>query len=916
VLLVFSVAATVSAQGRTGLLEGGVADSTGAVIAGATVTARNVDTNQARTAVTDAEGAFRLTDVSVGTYELRVEYAGFAPYLHAGIAVAIGQTARVEIMLRPADVAETVAVHAQPAPLDVGQTAVSTSIDGERIEELPVRSRSYLEFVLLAPGVTRADARVSGTASSTLSDSGFTFGGLRPRSNTLTIDGLDNNDDFTGSSRTELSLETVREFQVLNNGWMAENGGASGGAINVVTKSGANVLHGDAFLFAQSGALNAQPKLEETGGEKPQLHRFRGGLAMGGPIVKSRTFYYAAAEREQADDEAASDVDLNVARSINAALAAGVLSAARVTPLTSDLFPTSRRETEWSAKLTHDLAGRGTFGVRAAGNDNRIDHDAFNSSGLVDASARGSQTTRDLGLASWWTTILGASTTNDLRAQVAGRRIASTAGPDGAGVLIAGVAEFGTPYVGNNTHDETYIDVGDTIGLSRGPHFLKVGGSMRHVRSVSSTADGTGGLFIFSSLDSFLTGRPDEKRIMSATESIDFGTRRVDAFFQDHWTPRTDLTIDAGVRLDATLLPQSLDITNRQVSPRVGLAFTPATGWVIRGGAGLFADRIVLAALERPWLTQHQGLNEQIMVDGTAALPSIYTARPGAWNPGSAQASVGVERQITPDLTTAVNYLVVQGRNLLRTVNINLAPPVAGLPGRVLFGPERLNTAFDAIFEVQPTAASTYHGVTWSLNRRLADDLEWSVAYTWSRASDSASDFDDQPQNPYALGAEWGPSRYDQRHRLVANALFDLPIGEEEDQRPGVMPGPFVRAFSHIEIAPILTIASGLPANVTTGTDDSQTHAFPFTSRPVDMARNSWRLPASATLDVRILKYFDIKPHGKLDIVLEAFNLLNRTNVTQVNTVYGPSQTPLLSFGFPIEAGQARQFQISIDFEF
>ena len=89
-----------------------------------------------------------------------------------------------------------------------------------------------------------------------------------------------------------------------------------------------------------------------------------------------------------------------------------------------------------------------------------------------------------------------------------------------------------------------------------------------------------------------------------------------------------------------------------------------------------------------------------------------------------------------------------------------------------------------------------------------------------------------------------------------------------------------------------------------------------MTSRPLDISRNSIRLPSSATLDVRILKYLNIKPHGKLDFVVEVFNVLNRTNVTHVNSVYGPLLTPLRSFGRPIEAGPARQFQFSIDFEF
>ena len=142
--------------------------------------------------------------------------------------------------------------------------------------------------------------------------------------------------------------------------------------------------------------------------------------------------------------------------------------------------------------------------------------------------------------------------------------------------------------------------------------------------------------------------------------------------------------------------------------------------------------------------------------------------------------------------------------------------------------------------------------------------FEWSAAYTWSHARDSASDFDEQPQNPYALGEEWADSRYDQRHRLVISALFDLPIGEEENRSSGEAPDGWIRIFSHIEVAPILTVGSGLPVNALTGGDDNRTGAFPFTSRPLTVARNSWRLPASATLDVRILKYFPIKPHGKL----------------------------------------------------
>ena len=130
------------------------------------------------------------------------------------------------------------------------------------------------------------------------------------------------------------------------------------------------------------------------------------------------------------------------------------------------------------------------------------------------------------------------------------------------------------------------------------------------------------------------------------------------------------------------------------------------------------------------------------------------------------------------------------------------------------------------------------------------------------------------------------------------------------------MPSAWVRALSHIEIAPILTVGSGGPVNVVTGGDDNQTRVFPFTSRPLGLSRNSVRLPSLTTLDLRVLKYFDIKPHGKLDLVVEAFNLLNRANVSQINSVYGPLLTARAAFGRSIEAGMARQIQFSVDFEF
>src|SRR6202165_3225776 len=315
--LLFCAADAGAQASRVGTtLEGIVRDTSGAVIPNAKVALHNPLTNQSPSASTDEQGFFRAEQLAVGTYEVRVEQTGFAPYRQAGVGASLGQTVHVDIVLAPASASEQVTVNAQPSSLDPSQTSVVSSVDQERIEDLPVRSRNYLDFVLLAPGVSSSATASDASGSAAPAGSGFTFGGLRSRSNNLSIDGLDNNDEYTGSSRTELSPEIVQEFQVVNNGLSAESGGASGGAINVITRSGTNRVHGDAFIFAQDGVFNARDPFETQSG-KPSFRRVRAGFALGGPIVKDRTFYYAALEQEHNRGQAGSDIDPAVVSIIN-----------------------------------------------------------------------------------------------------------------------------------------------------------------------------------------------------------------------------------------------------------------------------------------------------------------------------------------------------------------------------------------------------------------------------------------------------------------------------------------------------------------------------------------------------------------------------------------------------------------------
>ncbi|MGH9742879.1 MAG: TonB-dependent receptor [Candidatus Acidiferrum sp.] len=934
------------------ILEGAVHDASGAAIPSSKVTVQNTFTSQSRIVTTDQQGFFRAEQLAVGTYEVQVKQPGFAPYKHVGIETSLGQTVHLDIMLVPASAAEEVTVSAQPSSFDPTQTSVVSSVDQERIEELPVRSRNYLDFVLLAPGVSRSPVPSAASGASALTGSGFTFGGLRSRSNSVSIDGLDNNDEYTGSSRIELSPEIVQEFQVVNNGLSAESGGASGGSINVITRSGTNMIHGDAFIFAQDGTLNAREPFESQPG-KPAFRRFRTGFALGGPIVKGKTFYYAAIEQEHNRGQIGSDIDPADASTINSFLATGAYPGLPTRQITTAFSPIARAETEAAGKLDHQITNSTALMLRYTFTNNKESGDAFNTSSLMDASARGSSFTSDNALSGSLTTVLGSEAVSDFRFQAATRHVVlRTNSPFGPEMDIVGLVTFGRTYAGNSERRENQYQVTYTYARTRGEHLWKFGGTVNRVRLRDDLPEGFGGVYLFGSLADFLGGNPSQFRQAFGNSNVDFPVASVGAFLQDHWSMTRQLTLDLGMRYDFEHLPAGFNQDTNNFSPRIGLAWSPLPKWAFRAGYGVFFDRFVLANLTRAIEKNGSQAFEQV-ADGTAAAqffaitqggplgapamgiaPSVFRPDPNAATPYSMQANAGAEYLLAKNLTLRADYLFVRGLKLPRTLNVNLLPPVIltlanaaslGVPnpapqqvGRDVFTPARLDTRFDDIYHLQDSSQSTYHGLSFTVSRQMNEDLEFSASYTLSKTLDDASDFDEQPQNPFDLRAENALSRQDQQQRFVFNALWDLPIGDDEDN-PGKSQenaGWLTQTFSHIEAAPILAIESDRPVNPITGLDSNQSHAFPLSARPLGLGRNSLDTPVLATMDLRVLKYFPFGGVRRLDVVAEFFNLFNSANVTQVNPVFGSGLAPMPGFGQSIAGTGARQIQFSLDFEF
>ena len=307
---VLALSAAAQTTSVTGIIQGTVTDTTGASVPAARIAVRHQDTGVERTTQTAANGHFAVTNLAPGTYTLTLESPGFVPIRVKPFPLAAGHVVAQDFNLTPAGINERVEVKEEPEAIDLTASSASVSLGYERIEEAPARSRNYLNFVLAAPGVApSAGASSQRTMTGTrtpLGDSGFTFGGMRPRNNAIQIDGLDNRDETTGGNRVAVGLEMVQEFRVAGTSVGAELGGAAGGLLNMITRSGVNILHGDFTMFAQNEIMNA--RRTEVAADRPRFRRYQPGMSANGPLRRDRTFLAGAVEHENESAEEWSNV--------------------------------------------------------------------------------------------------------------------------------------------------------------------------------------------------------------------------------------------------------------------------------------------------------------------------------------------------------------------------------------------------------------------------------------------------------------------------------------------------------------------------------------------------------------------------------------------------------------------------------
>ncbi len=298
IVMIFSVSAIFAqAQVSTADLNGTVIDPNGAVVAGATITAKSTSTGITRTVTANDGGEYSIIGLPPGDYEVTVEAATFKKTVVSPVKLTVGQSASLEIKLELGTQDVIVNVSGDSVELiETSRTSVANTIDQQRIENLPINERSATGFALTLSTVGRDNGRPIGPAPT----SGLNIGGQRGRSTQVNVDGADFTDNSVNAARSTVSQEAVQEYQINTNSYTAEFGRATGGVVNVVTKRGTNEFTGNIFGFIRDKSIQARNAFSPV--DKPDFRRTQWGATLGGPIVKDKVFFFSAYERRQRDE--------------------------------------------------------------------------------------------------------------------------------------------------------------------------------------------------------------------------------------------------------------------------------------------------------------------------------------------------------------------------------------------------------------------------------------------------------------------------------------------------------------------------------------------------------------------------------------------------------------------------------------
>jgi hypothetical protein len=959
----FSLAACLAwgqSQAINGTIRGLVSDSTGAPVAGATVTVTDTDTGYAREVKTDSGGLYVAPNLALGTYTVNVQSTGFAPVTNTGIIIQAGTSAEVNETLQPGSVTTQLEVTADAPIVNADTFTIGTTIQPRETSSIPLSSRNPYNFVMFQPGI-------SGIVNQELGIPDYVNTNGLPDHVNYQLDGMgDTESDQLGLRLFAISQSYVNTVQNVSNSFAPEFGNTDGVIYNAITGSGTNTLHGVAQWIWRPSAVNSRVMLLPRSQPAPDSTLSNPSLSVGGPIIKNKLFYFGSYEYILRGEPTANTISATNAEMIN--LPASELGTA----------PEVEHAQFVDARADWNVSAKNTFFVRYNYFRNEFPYNT-NVGGLYALSAASNFHDRANVIGAQFITAFSPTLLNEFRGDWPYRNEkhvnSPTTGP-GPMVNISGVAEFNGTNVNGTVFQEKIPSFNDNVTWIRGSHTLKFGVGFAKPLLTQKTA--VYSEFTFPSIAAYqnaqpsAAGTPGYNPLGYSTLQVSIGNPGAgfhvyffDVFAQDTWQFKKNILVTYGVRYDQYRAPNGLGAAapfvytqnfrtpKADFSPRLGVSWQLAPTTVVRLNAGVFY-------LQPPTDTWYTPLfNDGGTTSLVATIPnnsvcappypetitsvsgaclgtqSITAVTPNFKNEYTWNGSLQLTQQLAKNDSLTLAYVLTNGRNIQFERNMNLINPIGTLAdGRPVFSSAvnantRLYPQFNNIELYDVGSNSSYNALLASYEHRWSQGFLMKANYTWGHAISDAPEVNDYDcdgviEDPTNRNRDRGPSCADRPSAFTLSSVYEPQSHIDNKLVRGII--------TNNQFTPTMVFESGILANAVSNSilnGDSTTGSV---TRPLFVSRNSFRGPSIYQVDLRWTRtlgtWFEfLKPQ----LFVESNNIFNKhSNVTTFNTtadtVALPSSgvptaatgnvTTPASFAFVSTLLQARILQFGAKFDF
>jgi hypothetical protein len=885
VLLMAFGAQSLLAQRATAELKGTIKDNEGKVVPGVAVTATNTASGIEFKSTSDDRGRYVFLSLPAGTYNVKLAREGYKEKVYEGVTLSIAQQITYDMEIEVGAFEQTIVITGETPLVETTKSSVGTVVTEEFINAIPTRDRDFADLALLAPGVSSNHNGYMGT--------GLTVNGQRGFSNTFILDGVSNDDAYVGGQLAYISQDTIREFDVMTHMAPAEYGQATGGIVNIATRSGTNELHGSAQLFFRNQSLMTTDYFAD---EKPDTNRYIFDATVGGPIIMDKAHFFFSYE----------GVNDNSSAVISAPREAG------------ETVPNGSTTHVYFGKIDYQYNEANSFSFRINGSRYKQGNAGVGGWNLKETGY--DFTSNSDAVYGSWSSFLSDNMLNELRLNYAKRDWVTDPYSDA-------ITEFhnlgnkgralGTPSDENTSKTELI----DNFTYLLTEHTIKFGVDYTRSGTWANATNWAYGAWNFSTNKEFdpndLSTYPYLYRqsINTSTE-FDIPMNSYGLFAQDQWNIGDKITINYGLRYDyedfwsqmvgaGTLSGEPVKPDKDNIQPRIGITYRPFenSNTTFRAGYGRFYDQIPDNEISFIYLNTVNTVGFLFLwgtqFDNPYGTIPIYPNRPDwrdYFEPGADtgidvldsnlqlphldQFVIGFSHQFNPNTAIHMDFTYNKAKDLWLLINGNPIDPVTG----------RRPIDYDADMYAQASIGqSEYKGLLTRLEHRFPKGVV-NLAYTlaWS--------YDNMAGDPNASPAwdsfdpmkDWGPGVNDVRHRLVVSGFVVLPMDFTVSGQ-----------FTYNSAPPYTAVAP----------DDINGDGV-FWDIAAGHTRGDMRGDDYYSLDMRFGKTFAIDRY-RFEAFLEGYNLTNAVNFTSYI-----ARVDYSSFGQPSDAAAMRQFQLGLRFEF